>query len=148
MFHTSVPLHILLCFPPNPLGMSILLLIILQTISKCSVFPWFPMKSSFANSVLRVVEFLPHYSVVCLFIYMSIPRILLYVLAHSFISSLLVATLSNTIHCAVTTTVNRIDHGPGLTRLALKMCVELKWSHRAVWTSGSNFMHWQDSHFC
>lgn len=89
MFHTSVPLHILLCFPPNPLGMSILLLIILQTISKCSVFPWFPMKSSFANSVLRVVEFLPHYSVVCLFIYMSIPRILLYVLAHSFISSLL-----------------------------------------------------------
>lgn len=88
MFYTSVPLHILLCvfFPLECPSFSWLSF---RTISKCSVLPWLPIKSSSANSVLCMVEFLPYYTVVWLFIYTSIPRVLLYVLAHSFISSLL-----------------------------------------------------------
>lgn len=84
MFHTSVPLHILLFFPP---GMSILLLIILQNHLSVLCFPDWPLHSSAANSVMHMVEFLSFYTVVWLFKCTSIPRVLI-ICAGTFIHQL------------------------------------------------------------
>lgn len=70
LFWCSTPLYFctFYCFFFLPLECPSFSWLSFRTISKCSVLPWLPIKSSSANSVLCMVEFLPYYTVVWLFI--------------------------------------------------------------------------------